>query len=111
MVFSDYRAVLAFIAIGLFIAAMVLRDGGDLGLPSNSYDRYSYSQGAYDQGYDASSFQARYGVQSSKFQNHSLSFSLSLSTPCFFTDLFPVTKLSLVCEASAVARADFLKVC
>jgi len=63
-VVPDYRAVLAFIAIGLFIAAMVLRDGGDLGLPSNSYDRYSYSQGAYDQGYDASSFQARYGVQS-----------------------------------------------
>ena len=90
---------------------MVLRDGGDLGLPSNSYDRYSYSQGAYDQGYDASSFQARYGVQSSKFQNHSLSLSLSLSLDSLFfsTDLFPVTKLSLVCEASAVARADFLK--
>ena len=43
--------------------------------------------------------------------NISLSFSLSLSLDSlfFFTDLFPVTKLSLVCEASAVARADFLK--
>merc|ERR1712117_776501 len=59
-VVPDYRAVLAFIAIGLFIAAMVLRDGGDLGLPAGSaYDRYS--QG-YGQGYSGYDFQARYGV-------------------------------------------------
>merc|ERR1712088_439876 len=62
-VVPDYRAVLAFIAIGLFIAAMVLRDGGDLGLPAGSaYDRYSqgYGQGYGYAGNDG--FQARYGV-------------------------------------------------
>merc|ERR1719392_2123 len=61
-VVPDYRAVLAFIAIGLFIAAMVLRDGGDLGLPGAAYDRYSsYGGQGYGQGYNQD-FQARYGI-------------------------------------------------
>merc|ERR1712012_1304235 len=61
-VVPDYRAVLAFIAIGLFIAAMVLRDGGDLGLPGAAYDRYSsYGGQGYGQGYNQD-FQVRYGV-------------------------------------------------
>ena len=63
-VVPDYRAVLAFIAIGLFIAAMVLRDGGDLGLPGAAYDRYSsYGGQGYGQGYNQD-FQARYGISS-----------------------------------------------
>merc|ERR1712117_375082 len=62
-VVPDYRAVLAFIAIGLFIAAMVLRDGGDLGLPAGSaYDRYSQGYGQGYSGYAGQDFQARYGV-------------------------------------------------
>jgi len=60
-VVPDYRAVLAFIAIGLFIAAMVLRDGGDLGLPGAAYDRYSYGGQGYGQAYNQD-FQARYGI-------------------------------------------------
>ena len=62
-VVPDYRAVLAFIAIGLFIAAMVLRDGGDLGLPGAAYDRYSYGGQGYGQAYNQD-FQARYGISS-----------------------------------------------
>jgi len=72
-VVPDYRAVLAFIAIGLFIAAMVLRDGGDLGLPAGSaYDRYSqgYSQGY--SGYEGQNFQARYGVSNLATKLHQL---------------------------------------
>jgi len=72
-VVPDYRAVLAFIAIGLFIAAMVLRDGGDLGLPAGSaYDRYSqgYGQGYGYAGNDG--FQARYGVSNLATKLHQL---------------------------------------
>lgn len=71
-VVPDYRAVLAFIAIGLFIAAMVLRDGGDLGLPGGSaYDRYSYG-GQYGQGYQGNDFQARYGISNLATKLHQL---------------------------------------
>jgi hypothetical protein len=68
----DYRAVLAFIAIGLFIAAMVLRDGGSLGLPAGSaYDRYSYGGQGYGQGYNQD-FQARYGISNLATKLHQL---------------------------------------
>jgi len=72
-VVPDYRAVLAFIAIGLFIAAMVLRDGGDLGLPAGSaYDRYSQGYGQGYSGYEGQNFQARYGVSNLATKLHQL---------------------------------------
>jgi len=72
-VVPDYRAVLAFIAIGLFIAAMVLRDGGDLGLPAGSaYDRYSQGYGQGYSGYAGQDFQARYGVSNLATKLHQL---------------------------------------